>query len=145
VDPGLSYREYTGVDISDIALNTAVARTAGVRERTTRFVVADILRYEPDRKYDVILFRDSLYYVSLRSIRNVLCRYSAWLSPGGVFVVRLYGRDRYRPIVDIIENEFQTVETALSEESHAVVLVFRQARAGAHLPSGGSPIAGEHA
>jgi SAM-dependent methyltransferase len=58
-----AYHSYTGVDISDAAIEKARSRTAENR-RTDKnhYFQGDILSYIPKQKYDVILFGDSIYY-----------------------------------------------------------------------------------
>src|SRR5690349_20992009 len=59
-----AYERYTGVDVSDVALEKAAARSrangAGAR---TEFLQSDILGFQPRTAFDVILFRESVYYV----------------------------------------------------------------------------------
>lgn len=127
VDPTLTYRDYTGVDISDVAIHAAVQRLKGSdRAGRARFVEADIVQYEPTRLHDVILFRDSLYYIPPSLIGELLQRYSAALAPGGVFIVRLYGESsKYKRILDVIGRSAHVIDTALSHDPVATVVVFR--------------------
>jgi 2-polyprenyl-6-hydroxyphenyl methylase/3-demethylubiquinone-9 3-methyltransferase len=122
-----SYRHYTGVDISDVAIEKARRRT---REngRTTQndFVQSDIFSYAPGRLFDVILFRDSIYYVPWGRIAGMLNRYAGHLEKTGVFIVRIASvNGKYRAIVDTIESHFDVVERYVSEQPQAIVLIFR--------------------
>jgi SAM-dependent methyltransferase len=97
---------YTGVDISEVAIEKA-------RERT-------------QEKFEVILFRDSIYYIKRPQIKAVLTRYSRWLTKDGVFIVRIWdGRGKLRAFADVIEKNFDVVDEYRHEESGAMVLVFR--------------------
>ena len=122
-----SYQHYTGVDISEAALEKARTRTsANGRLRTNEYVQSDIFSYMPVRQFDVILFRDSIYYVPHRRITGMLTRYAAYLRPGGVFIVRMAnGAGKYQPIVNAIENGFEVVEKRTFSHPDAIVLVFR--------------------
>jgi SAM-dependent methyltransferase len=120
------YRDYTGVDISDIALEKARRRTEeNGRTNTYRYAQSDIFSYVPGQRYDVILFRDSIYYVPWGKIQAMLDRYSTYLKDDGVFIVRMFGgTSKYKPIAEIIESGYQVVDRHESEG--AIVLVFRR-------------------
>ncbi len=129
------YRSYLGVDISEAALNKARKRSQEVgRQDKNRFECADILSYVPTGRYDVILFRESMYHVPLGKVKSTLERYSPYLKDSGVFVVRLFAathedpKDKYRPtaMLQIMETEFEVVEKCRYEEpGRPVVIVFR--------------------
>jgi SAM-dependent methyltransferase len=122
-----TYRDYTGVDISDVAISKARKRTEeSGRADKNRFFKSDVSSYVPTQQFDVILLRDSIYYIPRAKIKVTLDRYSKYLKQGGVFIVRMFdGSDKYKAIVDIIESNFNIIEKHLSEQSNAVVLVFR--------------------
>ena len=123
-----AYRDYTGVDISDVATETAKKRAQeNGRSEKNRYIQWDISSYEPTQLFDVILFRDSIYYVAGQKLKGMLDRYSKCLKPGGVFIVRLWsGRGSYKGIVDFVEGNFAVVEKTVSGPSETVVLIFRQ-------------------
>src|SRR5208282_1696992 len=82
-----AYHDYTGVDISEVALATARQRSNELqRAGKNRYFQSDILSYAPDQTYDVILFRESIYYVPEGRIKGMLERYSNYLKPDGVFI-----------------------------------------------------------
>lgn len=123
-----AYTECVGVDISDVA----IARAKAWSERTGRvgknkFYRSDIVRFVPSQEFDLILFRDSLYYVPLRKIKATLDRYSDFLKEGGCFVVRLVDGISCAPLVEIIEANF-SVQLKRFSEAGAVVIVFRPLR-----------------
>jgi SAM-dependent methyltransferase len=122
-----TYAHYTGVDISDVALKTARKRSADNRRgEKNRYVHSDIVDYVPTQSFDVILFRDSIYYVERGRIKSMLDRYARYLNPDGVFIVRLAGvLEQSRRLLDIIERSFEVVERQLFDEPAAVVVVFR--------------------
>ena len=120
-----AYTECVGVDISDVA----IARAKAWSERTGRvgknkFYCSDIERFVPSQEFDLILFRDSLYYVPLRKIKATLDHYSHFLKEGGCFVVRLVDGIRFAPLVEIIEANF-SVQLKRFSEAGALVIVFR--------------------
>jgi SAM-dependent methyltransferase len=123
-----AYCEYTGVDISDRAIDEASKKAEEKgRSDKNRYLVCDISSYEPEQQFDVILFRDSIYYVAGPKLKATLDRYSKSLKPGGVFIVRLWtGKGKYRGMVDFLEANFEIVEKSISGPSETVVLTFRQ-------------------
>jgi len=122
-----AFSEYTGVDISEVAVAKAQERTKeNGRGHKCRFVQGDVIKYEPTENVDVILFRDSIYYIKRPQIRAVLERYSKWLKKDGVFIVRIWdGRGKLKEFVKAIEKNFDIAEEYRHDESGTVVLVFR--------------------
>ncbi len=117
----------TGVDISDVAIDKAMARAreAGVADRR-EYRLSDILTYVPERQYNVILFGDSIYYMPFGRIASTLSRYGTHLSAESVFVVRLFDvSGKRRQIVDIIESHFFVVEKHENKHTHVCKIVFR--------------------
>lgn len=134
-----AYRRYVGVDISEVALEKARRRTiVNDREGKNTFVQGDFVNYEPMEKFDVILFRESMYHVPMGKIKRTLDRLSRYLKEGGVFIVRMYtadsdtgGKEKPRPtaMIRIMETEFEVVEKRRYDgERHPHVLVLRPRR-----------------
>jgi trans-aconitate methyltransferase len=126
-----SYRSYTGVDISDVAIEKAIKRTQELgRAGKNQYVQSDIESYVPRQQYDVLLFGDSLYYVPHQRMTPMLARYSKYLTRGGVFMARLFDvTGKHGAIVDAIESGFDVVEKHIYE-SKVCVIVFRQREGG---------------
>ena len=129
-----TYKTYLGVDISEAALAKAKRRSEECgRQDKNRFECGDFLTYVPTGKYDVILFRESMYHVPLGKVKSTLDRYSEFLKDDGVFVVRLFassrdGKDKHRPIamLGIMEAEYDVIEKCQYEEpGRPNVIVFR--------------------
>lgn len=130
-----AYRSYVGVDISEAALEKARARSiASGRHGKNTFVCSDFFAFQPTGTFDVILFRESIYHVPLGKIKAILDKYSQYLNPEGVFIVRLFTSSReslkskYRPnaMIHIMESEFEVLEKRQYPDSgHPTVLVFR--------------------
>ena len=118
---------FTGVDISDVAIEKAKRRTEeNGRAHKCRFLQSDIATYEPAQKFDVILFRDSIYYLDPSGIGAILERYGQWLNPGGVFIVKIWnGNGKHSRIVRLVKNNFEVVEEHWPQQSNAAVLVFK--------------------
>jgi 2-polyprenyl-6-hydroxyphenyl methylase/3-demethylubiquinone-9 3-methyltransferase len=120
-----AYSAYVGVDISDVALKKAAERSAALgRSGQNQYVQSDIQTYQPERSYDVILFRESLYYIPQAKIKATLDHYRQHLTPQGVFVVRCYDLEQGRSIAQLIATDYQVVEQSLQEGLPAI-LVFR--------------------
>jgi SAM-dependent methyltransferase len=134
-----AYGNYVGVDISEAALEKARRRTIeNGRADKNVFVQGDFIKHEPNQKFDVILFRESMYHVPMAKIKDTLNHYAKYLKGDGVFIVRMgisdsnnVGKDKPRPkaMVQIMENEFDVVEKRTYEGvSRPTVLVLRPRR-----------------
>jgi SAM-dependent methyltransferase len=128
------YRLYVGVDISDTALAKAQRRTqASGRMAQNNFVCADFLSYLPTQRFNVILFRESMYHVPLGKVGEILNHYAKYLEDGGVFIVRMKtldldkGDSKHRPIamLAVMETEFEVIENCQYRDFGATVIVFR--------------------
>lgn len=95
--PAGSYARFTGVDISDVAIETAKAW----EQDGVSFEAGDMKVYRPGATYDAIVFNESLYYC--KEPVRLLKRYEAWLAPGGYFIVTAvdnkYTADFWPPIM----------------------------------------------
>jgi SAM-dependent methyltransferase len=128
-----AYHSYVGVDISEAALAKAAKRTVeNGRAGKNSFVCSDFLGYRPTQKFDVILFRESMYHVPLGRVKPILNHFSRYLKDNGVFIVRMNITDgkgshkhRLAAMVDIIVAEFDVVEKNQYGESGPTVIVFR--------------------
>lgn len=130
-----AYKSYTGVDISEAALAKAIKRTQdNGRTDKNAFVNSDFMNFEPSRKFDVILFRESMYHIPYGQVLTILNKFSKHLKSTGVFVVRLYAADnktgelktRVTSKLDLIRREFEIVEARQFDiPALPNVLVFR--------------------
>ena len=146
--PANAYTTYVGVDISEAALAKAIKRTEqNGRSDKNRFACSDFLGYWPTQKFDVILFRESMYHVPLSKVRPILDHFSKYLKDDGVFVVRMNITDgngtlkrRLTAAVDIMESDFTVVEKSQYGASGPTVIVFQpkstvRERSAGHLES----------
>ncbi|HSL03446.1 MAG TPA: class I SAM-dependent methyltransferase [Nitrospiraceae bacterium] len=121
-----AYADYVGVDISDVAIQKAISKTREAqRENKHRFVQSEFFSFVPDKYYDIVLFRDSIYYVPLGRVTAMLKRYANYLSRDGVFVVRLWGSEKNQSIIDLITANFTVLETYSQDNPKTMILVFR--------------------
>ncbi|UHA72175.1 class I SAM-dependent methyltransferase [Paenibacillus sp. 481] len=95
---------YTGVDLSQEAVQIATNKSPG-----HHFDCADINEYVPQKKYDVVVFNESLHYVP--NTPNALLRYAEHLTANGVIVSSLYShKDTTTVAYHLIEKKVQEIE-----------------------------------
>ena len=124
------YGRYTGIDVSHVAVKKAAARSAATgRTEKNQYVQGDILEVVPEGTYDVILFRESIYYVPLPKIKGVLDRYAGYLAAQGVIIVDVSGTkpERARKILEIIEAGFRVMEKESPKKAGDFIAVFKPA------------------
>jgi 2-polyprenyl-6-hydroxyphenyl methylase/3-demethylubiquinone-9 3-methyltransferase len=134
---GTTYRDYSGIDVSEVAVRKATQRSAASgRADKNRYIQSDILTYVPKQSHDLILFRESIYDIPQSMMKSMLDHYARHLTPGGVFVAYLSrdGTSQVREIVKWIEDNYRVIENAAREapapdaaryHGDAFVLVFR--------------------
>jgi SAM-dependent methyltransferase len=122
-----AYHDCTGVDVSDEAIRRAKKRTEEEgRGEKNYYIQSDFFSYVPAQKFDVILFRDSIYYVALPRIKSMLDRYSKYLKERGVFIARIWSvGGKENRSADIIENNFDVIEKHLFGHQKMAIIVFR--------------------
>jgi ubiquinone/menaquinone biosynthesis C-methylase UbiE len=131
-----TYKTYTGVDISDVALAIAAKRALEAGRDQVAFVQGFMHTFMPDKKPDVFLFRESLQYVARRrrrvatNISRFLERYSAMLAPEGIMIARIGTRtpsDRHlaTQIETVVRKHFDVIECRTTQEPPCLMLVFQ--------------------
>jgi SAM-dependent methyltransferase len=118
-------REYVGVDLSEQAIQHATAavdRVPSCRAKC-RFFVADIATYVAKQRFAVVLFNESIYYLGRHHVQKALARYASSLHEGGVFVIRVWNRQKHRGILDVIERELAVVEKYAPDSSDTAIIV----------------------
>lgn len=128
-----TFQQYFGVDISSVAVEDARKNFAKDPQRGPKclFETADVFTFVPPHPFGIIVFSDCLYYFPMYKVKKLLRRYCEHLASGGMFMVRLHDKDRYRDIVEHIERTYQVLEKVVREDSLGVVLVFRPGTRGA--------------
>ncbi len=117
-----SYSTYVGVDISDRAIEDANRKR---KSSKVHFVASDIESYIPTGGFNVILFKDSIYYIPFANISKLLTRCKKYLLRDGVFIVRIADGKRYTNILKLIEANFNLVERIDQQgTTNIVILVF---------------------
>jgi len=122
-----AYETYVGVDISEVALNKARQRSGELqRNGRNQYFRSDIATYVPNQAYNVILFRESIYYIPEPKITGLLERYSRHLKPGGVLIVRWHEKKAGEKIIHLIESAFKIVEKHIPAADGPVFVVFNK-------------------
>ena len=80
----LPYAAYTGIDISQVAIDSAQAFS----NSTTTFMAADAATFKPDNLYDIIIFNESLY--CFNDCTKILSHYEKFLSAKGVMLISMH-------------------------------------------------------
>jgi 2-polyprenyl-3-methyl-5-hydroxy-6-metoxy-1,4-benzoquinol methylase len=122
-----SYENYTGIDISDVAIEKAIRRSeANRRNKKNRYQQSDITTYTPSQRYNVILFRESIYYIPRFKIKTILDHYAKFLKPDGVFIVRWHDQSQGKTILEHFGNAYKLVELPTTTATGPTIIVFRQ-------------------
>lgn len=74
---------YVGIDLSKEAIHAAKK----ARGPPLKFVHAAAHLFQPNHKFDVIIFSDVLYYVEHE---KVLKQYESYLNPGGIVIISIF-------------------------------------------------------
>ena len=115
------FAEFVGVDISPEAISRA-SRRATPR---IRFTIGDCTTYACERAYDLILFSESLYYISPFHRKALLKRLASHLAPTGSIVVTIADPKRYSGIVCMIRKNFSVIEDRPFQSGDRHLIVFR--------------------
>ncbi|OME86484.1 MULTISPECIES: class I SAM-dependent methyltransferase [Paenibacillus] len=96
---------YTGVDLSEEAIRIASSKTS-----RNLFHRADINHYVPHKRYNVIVFNESLQYVP--NTPNKLLEYARYLTPDGVIISSLYSHKNTKdPDYLMVEHKIGEIES----------------------------------
>jgi SAM-dependent methyltransferase len=124
-----AFASYMGIDISEVAIEEASRKRDSMgTERASKvtFQVGDIGTHSPAKRLKVILFKDSLYYLTRRDMVAALEHYERFLQPDGVFVVQMDNINRHDWIRDLIRKKFKMIEDIESRDEDLMRLVFRR-------------------
>lgn len=126
IDPD-KYTHYKGVDISMVAITKAIEFSSADTNRHGKnsFVIGDISAYVPETKYNIILFRESIYYLNKFAIQKMLNKYKGYLKDDGVIIVRIHDSHKYKSIIRLIINTYNIQDKFESDTSRMIILVFR--------------------
>lgn len=85
--------DYVGVELSSVAVEAAEGAWTDAR---TSFVAADVASYVPDRKFDIIVFNEVLYYFERPD--EILSRFASVLKTDGKIIVSLWSSPESRRV-----------------------------------------------
>lgn len=118
--PG-SFESFVGVDLSP----EAIAQANKMASDRVRFEVGDMTTYECQRRFEIILFAESIYYVNARSREKLLRRLRESLAPEGRIIVSIAHPHRYVDIIEMIRRGFRVDVDIGPPENGRQVLAFR--------------------
>lgn len=107
---GPEFQVYWGVDISDVAICKAKENLATARRNAVTNFNLDVARVEdfhPPRRFDVIMFNEVLYYLSLKEAEAAITRFSGFLSSGGLILVSLKDDELSRLVQNLLLRELR--------------------------------------
>jgi 2-polyprenyl-3-methyl-5-hydroxy-6-metoxy-1,4-benzoquinol methylase len=110
--PGAEALDYTGIDISTVAINEGCRLSP-----SRRFQVAQLQEYVPDRSYDTIIFSEVLYYLSVNDAVLEHRRYSASLAADGIVVVSMKHDPKSESIMQAISRQSTWLTGLLFQEA----------------------------
>jgi 2-polyprenyl-3-methyl-5-hydroxy-6-metoxy-1,4-benzoquinol methylase len=96
------FQSFLGVDLSTEAIHLARKHA----NEKVHFETGDMLKHRCQRRYDVILFPNSIYYVSWWSQKRLLRKLRRQLSPNGKMIITLAQPVRYAKILKMVRENF---------------------------------------
>jgi len=99
------FESYLGIDFSQ----KAIERARSSLSANTRFLVADMEKWEGLGQFDLIIFNEVLYY-ALEPIRT-LVRYQPFLRENGLFIVSMCKQENHYRILRKLHKDFITLNS----------------------------------
>jgi SAM-dependent methyltransferase len=115
------YESILGIDISTVAIEEARKHA----KSKMKFIAADILSYKYEDVYNVILFSESIYYLTKGDRQKLLQTCKKQLSQKGVIIVTIAEPQRYKNILHEIREQSQVFEDRTFQESKQHLIIFR--------------------
>jgi 2-polyprenyl-3-methyl-5-hydroxy-6-metoxy-1,4-benzoquinol methylase len=100
------FATFLGVDLS----REAITRASQHSNHRIRFQVGNMVRFVSDRKYQVILFSEALYYAHCWQRRPLLVRATRMLTPQGHIIVTIAQPERFAGILRMMRRHFEVAE-----------------------------------
>lgn len=102
---GINYELYVGVDLSEEAMKIA----ANIATNKAKFVCSEISSYEPDQRFDMIVFNESLYYLDKPIV--VIKKYKNFLSKDGKIIISMWdNKERNNKLWKDVDKSFKVVD-----------------------------------
>ena len=108
----LEFSYFLGLDFSKVSIEQAKKKNFPKAE----FISEDVITFEPDRNFDVIVFNEAFYYIHDTEKDNVLNRMLEHLNDGGIIITSIYREgtgcwEYFKENPKLKELEFTTVKT----------------------------------
>ena len=124
-----SLRRYVGVDISSEAIAQAEDRAATIEAPVggDLFIAGSIT--DPSvlalvgKDFDVILLRETIYYIDLDELPDFVSRLCAMLSTRGLVLIRIWDRFRYAAHVNAVRKLLSVVEEITPDGKPSILMV----------------------
>ena len=91
--------QYCGVDISAAAIRVACGIENGPN---SSWIVSDIESFASNQKWDVIALIESVYYIKIKKVVEVLNRAMRILNPGGYLLLRIHDSSKHHQYIDAV-------------------------------------------
>ncbi|WP_415374493.1 class I SAM-dependent methyltransferase [Patiriisocius sp. Uisw_017] len=106
------YSYFLGLDFSKVSIEKAQVRNFPNAE----FKTADAITYQPEQKFDVIVFNEAFYYIPDTKKQEVLDRMIASLTQNGIIITSIYREGEgcwefFKDNAILEEKDFTTVNT----------------------------------
>lgn len=111
-----------GVDLSMVALKKARARFP---HSNVNFILGDMRRLLLKFDFDIVMFPESINYLSRREAIECLLQYRRLLRPQGVIVLTFSNPERYRKMIVSLTRQVEVVERRRFEGSKREFLILR--------------------
>jgi 2-polyprenyl-3-methyl-5-hydroxy-6-metoxy-1,4-benzoquinol methylase len=99
--------KYLGLDISAAAVKVASSQDQSGR---SEWVVSDIESFRTDKVWDVILMIESVYYLKLPRVPEVLGMLHRRLTPEGFLLLRIHDDKKHRHYIDALQMAFPRIQ-----------------------------------
>ncbi|KIO77860.1 hypothetical protein TH53_06910 [Pedobacter lusitanus] len=103
-----SYTKYLGIDISKVA----ITRAAHLCNEFINYSYADMERFEPQQKFDLIIFNESLYYA--KDPISLLLNYAGYLESDGHIILSIYETEENRKLMNSIHKTYALKDQQIS-------------------------------
>lgn len=129
--PAGSMSRYVGVDLSSEAIRRTAERSSALPDLTDgqSLIVGDIadpgVLSQAGGPFDVVLLRESIYFVKVERVAEFLSHAAELLAPEGVIVIKIHDRFRYVDHVEQIRQCRPIIEAHEPQGSTASILVTR--------------------
>lgn len=123
-----SFARYVGVDISDVAIERARDISPPAQRCARDYVISDMTTFQPDADFDVIVFNEVLYYLSLQDASAQVDRYSRYLSADGIIAVSTKHDGKSHAIMADLSARFEPVVSTLWQQHEAPSFKIRTSR-----------------